>query len=193
MRGRFLLGACGAVAAAAMAGGPADGAIGARGAACPAAEVRTHDEVVLGHFPQLGEARALMRRALGTGFKGATIENDGCRDYEVELDGADNPAGRTSFASEAGKAGFQVTFEQIADPSKPGPGQVVGILAEFGSLSVANALASKLAAADLRYTDIVYKSGRWLVVMPEVPVKAVPSLTAEVRRAGYRIVFRGSA
>jgi hypothetical protein len=149
-----------------------------------------HNEAVFGHFPTMAAALKLKRAAARAGFKGLKIENDGCGDYELEIDGADDVADRVSFAREAAKAGFQVTFEQTAPPLRYKEGEVVGIFARLRTVTAANALMWRLAAVNFRYIDLVYANGKWLVVMPQVPVKHALSIAAEVHKAGFRIVFQ---
>jgi hypothetical protein len=158
--------------------------------ACQAAETRTHDEAIFGHYASPAAAAATMRRARGAGFKGLKLENEGCGDYELEIDGADSTPGRVSFAGEAAKAGFQVTFEQTAPPLTYRPGEVYGTFGSFRSIAAANALAQRLAGGSFRYIDIVQSGGRWRVVMPQVPVRHALSIAAEAHRADFRIVFQ---
>ena len=172
------------------------GAVAANGAAarvtlvpCQNAEPRQHDEVVFGHFPSRAEALALSRKAGKLGFKGIKIENKGCGNYQVAIGGADDVADRVSFAREAARAGFQVTFEQTGPPMQPPKGQAVGIFARLHTLHQANALAGRLAAVNFRYIDIVKIGRTWAVVMPQVPVKSALSIVAEVHRAGFSIAF----
>src|SRR3954469_21443209 len=80
--------------------------------ACVTPEVRQHNEAVFGHFSTLAAAKKLKAKAAAQGFQGLKIENEGCGDFELEIDGADTQKDRSSFAEEAGKSGFQVTFEQ---------------------------------------------------------------------------------
>jgi hypothetical protein len=160
-------------------------------AACtPTAEVRQHDEAVFGHFATMAQARAYARKARAVQFKGIKIENDGCGDYEVEIDGADAQKQRSSFAAEAAKAHFTgVSFEQTGDPLHPPKGQAYGVFARKPTVTAANALAWKVAAASFRYIDVVPSGGRWLVVMPQVPVANALSIAREVARAGFHIQF----
>lgn len=164
-------------------------ALGAPPAACAKAEIKQHDEAVFGHFATRGEALALAARARKVGFQGIKIEDEGCGDFEVEIDGADTGATRDSFAREAHKAGFEVTFEQTGPPMQPPSGQVVGVFARLGTVTKANTLAGKLAATGFRYIDIVRVGKTWAVVMPQVPTAHALSIAAEVHRAGYRIAF----
>ena len=157
--------------------------------ACQVAELRTHNEAVFGHFSSRSQGLALARRARKVGFMGIKIENEGCGDYEVEIDGADNSADRASFAREAQKAGFQVTFEQTGPPMQPPAGQAVGVFARPRTLAAANTLAGRLAATGFRYVDIVRVGRAWAVVLPQVPVAHALSIAAEVHRAGFRIAF----
>jgi hypothetical protein len=176
---------------AAIAGSAQTPASGATfGASCRTAEVQVHDEAVFGHFATVAAANTTARRAKHLGFQGIKIENDGCGDYEVEIDGADKSADRGSFAAEAQKAGFPVTFEQTAPPLMPRPGDTYGVFGTFRGITAANALALRLATVNFRYIDIGYKSGNWLVVMPQVPIRAALSIAAEVHKAGFRIAFR---
>jgi hypothetical protein len=170
------------------------GVVGARGAdgaaPCgPSTEVKVHDEIVFGHFATLTAAAALKRRAAAVGFQGIKIEVEGCGDYEVEQDGADTSQQRKSVATEARKAGFQITFEQTAPPMQYRVGQVVGILGRFSSVAAANALMMKLAAVDYRYIDLVQQGSRWFVVMPQVPTKHALPIAHDVAVAGFHIQF----
>lgn len=159
---------------------------------CRAPEVRQHDEAVFGHFSSRGAAIAYARKPRAQGFKGLKIENDGCGDFELEIDGADTQKQRTSFAAEAAKAGFQVAFEQTGEPLQPPANQAVGVFASKTTVAAANTLAWKIAAHGLRFVDIVPSGRRWLVVMPQVPVKNALSIAKEVAKAGFHIQFRGS-
>jgi hypothetical protein len=159
-------------------------------AACVAPEVRVHDEVVFGHFPTLAAAKALKARAGAIGFKGIKIENEGCADFEVEIDGADNQADRTSFAQEASRSGYFVTFEQTAPPMQYKLGEVVGVLARKRTVAEANGLMTKLSRIGFPFIDLVPEGKVWLVVMPQVPVKHALSIAHEAASAGYHIQFR---
>ena len=161
--------------------------------ACRTAEVRQHDEAVFGHFANRADALKLKARARAKGFQGIKVEDDGCGDFEVEIDGADREADRSSFANEASRAGFQVTFEQTLPPMAFKQGQVVGIFAAKRTLAEANALMQRLAPIGFRYIDIARSPTRWLVVMPQVPVQQALSIAREVSTAGFRITFRPGA
>ena len=149
-----------------------------------------HDEAVFGHFSTLAAAKRLRARATPFGFKGIKIEHEGCGDFEVEIDGADRQADRGSFANEAGRAGFQVTFEQTAPPMQYRAGEVVGIFARKATVAAANALMWKLAAQNFRFIDLVRQGTSWLVVMPQVPTKDALPIAHEVASVGYQIQFR---
>ena len=151
---------------------------------------RTHDRAVFGHFATLGAAQALEKRAAALGFAGIKIYDNGCGDFDVLIDGADRTADRTSFAAEAQKAGFPVTFEQTAPPLQLKPGYTYGVLGTFTRIAAANALSWRLAPAGFRYIEIAYDAGKWLVVMPAVPVKNALSIAAEVHKAGFHIAFQ---
>jgi hypothetical protein len=169
-------------------------AAGARSTAtsvsCAKPEVRVHDEAVFGHFSTLAAAKKLKARAAKLGFAGIKIENEGCGDFEVEIDGADRQADRASFATEASKAGFPVTFEQIAPPMEYRAAQVVGVFARLSTVSAANALMGKLSRAGFLFIDLARVGSQWLVVMPQVPVKHALSIAHEVATAGYHIQFQ---
>jgi hypothetical protein len=158
--------------------------------ACRKAEVRQHNEAVFGHFAKRAAAKKVKAKAAALGFAGIKIENDGCGDFEVEIDGADSAADRSSFATEARKAGFLVTFEQTAPPMEYRQGQVVGIFAAKRTLAEANALRQRLARSGWIYTDIARTPKRWLVVMPQVPVKHALPIAHDVAGAGFHIAFR---
>lgn len=160
---------------------------------CRAPETRVHDEVVFGHFSTNAAASALRKRAAKLRYKGIKIENEGCSDFEVEIDGADMQQQRSSFAREAAKSGFAITFEQQAPPMAFQQGQVVGILGRLPTLAQANALMGRLARQSFRYIDVVPSGSRWLVIMPQVPVKSALSITKEVTAAGFHVQFRPGA
>jgi hypothetical protein len=161
--------------------------------ACRTAEVRVHDEVVFGHFGSRSQAAALARHARKLGYMGIKLENEGCGDIEVEIDGADTQKQRVSFAAEAAKTGYAITFEQTAPPMAYQAGEVIGVFARLSTLSAANALMWKLARSDFRYIDVVPQGTRWLVVMPQVPVKSALSIAKEAAKAGFHIQFRTGA
>jgi hypothetical protein len=179
-----LLFACAAFAAGAAAR-PA-----AAPATCVAPEVRAHNEAVFGHFSTLAAAKALKARAAAVGFSGIKIENEGCGDFEVEIDGADRQADRASFAKEASRAGFPITFEQTAPPMQYKAGDVIGVFARKRTVAEANALMAKLSPKGFLFIDLVSEGKVWLVVMPQVPVKHALSIAHEVATAGYHIQFR---
>jgi len=191
MSRRLLLAALLAAAAVAATARPAGAVTGEP--ACRTDEIRQHNEAVFGHFSTLAEAKKLKAKAAAVGFAGIKIENDGCGDFEVEIDGADTQAQRSSFATEARQAGFVVTFEQTAPPMEFHQGQVVGIFAAKRTLAEANALMQRLARSGWLYIDIARTPARWLVVMPQVPVKQALPIAHEVATAGFHIQFRPGA
>jgi hypothetical protein len=180
----LLLFACAAFAAGAAAR-PA-----AAPAACVTPEVRVHNEAVFGHFSTLAAARELKARAAAVGFQGIKVENEGCGDFEVEIDGADRQSDRTSFSQEASRAGFQITFEQTGPPLQPRAGEVVGVFARKRTVAEANGLMTRLSRNGFMYIDLALEGKVWLVVMPQVPVKHALSIAHEVATAGYHIQFR---
>jgi hypothetical protein len=159
-------------------------------AACTTQEVRVHDEAVFGHFSTLIAAKKLKAHAAKWGFEGIKIENEGCGDFEVEIDGADRQADRASFAVEAAKAGFPITFEQTAPPMQYQPGQVVGVFGRLGTVAGANALMWRLSRSGFNFIDLVRVGSRWFVVMPQVPVKHALSIAHEAATAGFHIQFQ---
>jgi hypothetical protein len=188
MTRRLTLAALLAVAALAATARPAAALTGEP--ACRTDEIRQHNEAVFGHFSTLAAAKKLKAKAAALGFAGIKIENDGCGDFEVEIDGADTQADRSSFSAEARKAGFLVTFEQTAPPMEFRQGQVVGIFATKRTLAEANALMQRLSQSGWLYIDIARSATRWLVVMPQVPVKHALPIAHEVASAGFHITFR---
>jgi hypothetical protein len=179
----LLLVTCAAFAAGAAAGPAA-------APACVAPEVRVHNEAVFGHFSTLAAAKTLKSRAAAVGFGGIKVENDGCGDFEVEIDGADRQADRASFAKEASRAGFPITFEQTAPPMMYKAGEVVGVFARKRTVAEANALMGKLSKNGFLFIDLVPEGKVWLVVMPQVPVKHALSIAHEAATAGYHVQFR---
>ena len=159
-------------------------------AVCPAPEVKQHNEAVFGHFASAAAARAYARRPTELGFQGLKIENEGCGDWELEIDGADTARQRSSFSAESTKAGFHVSFEQTGDPLNPPQGQVVGVIAKKTTVTAANALVWRLVTRGWLYLDVVDSGGKWLVVMPQVPVKAALSIAKELATAGFHVQFQ---
>jgi hypothetical protein len=157
---------------------------------CAKPEVRVHDEGVFGYFSTLAAAKKLRARAAALGFAGIKIENEGCGDFEVEIDGADRQADRSSFAKEAAHAGFPVTFEQVAAPMQYRPGEVVGVFARTRTVSAANALMRSLSRSGFLFIDLVRVGTQWLVVMPQVPTTHALSIAHEVATAGFQIQFQ---
>ena len=166
------------------------GAALAAPAACQRAPLPTNDKAVFGHFSTRAAAVAYSKKAAAWSFKGLYIDDRGCGDFQVEIGGADRSADRQSFAVEAQKAGFNITFEQTGDPLGRTPKSTYGVLGTFGTITKANALAWKLASFNFHYIDIGYLNGKWLVVMPQVPVKSALSIAAEVHKAGFHIAFQ---
>jgi hypothetical protein len=190
MMKRLLVLACVCAFAAAFAAvGSSSRTAGTPPAACTTTEQRTHDEAVFGHFSSRAQGIAFSAPARKLGFMGIKVEDEGCGDYEVEIDGADSVASRVSFAREAQKAGFQTTFEQIGPPLQPLAGEAVGVFARLRTIAAANTLAGRIAATGFRYIDIVRAGSVWEVVLPQVPVASALSIAAEVHRAGFRITF----
>ena len=189
MRRRLLLAlVLGALLTAAAAATAQSGA--AQTVGCRKPFLRTHDRAVFGHFATLAEAKALAAKSEEIGFEGIVIDNNGCGDFEALINGADNTADRGSFAAEAQKAGFPITFDQLAPPLERHPGYTYGVFGTFTSIGAANKLAWKLASVNFRYIEIAYVNGRWQVVMPAVPLKSALSIAAEVHKAGFHVAFQ---
>jgi hypothetical protein len=66
---------------------------------------------VFGHRPTRRAALRLQARAEHVGFKGLRVQQDRCRDWEVDLYGLHTRAQRRDFAAQARRAGFDVVFE----------------------------------------------------------------------------------
>ena len=141
---------------------------------------RTNTNAVFGHFATRVKARAYEARAAAVSFKNLKILNNGCGDFEVAIGGADRTADRSSFAAEARKAGFHITFQQTAPPMEYRQGQVVGVLASKRTIQQANALMWRLSDLGFQFVDLARSATRWLVVMPQVPIKHALSIAHEV-------------
>ena len=152
-------------------------------------EARVHDEAVFGHFATLAAANRFAARVRGVRFQNVNVQPEGCGDFKVYVGGADTQRQRSSFAAEARRAGFTISFEQTGEPLRPQHGQVFGVFAKFGSVTAANALQWKLAAIGFDYTELVRIASRWAVVMPQVPVQNALPIAKEVAKAGYHIQF----
>lgn len=151
---------------------------------------RSHTNAVFGHFATLAEAKAYKAKAAAQVFKGLRIMNNGCGDYEVFIGGADRPSDRTSFFNEARDAGFHITFQQTTPPMQYQPKHVIGVLGSVRSIAKANALIWALSDRGFQFLDLARSARRWLVVMPQVPIKDALSIAREVATAGFHIQFR---
>ncbi len=162
--------------------------------ACSTRTVRQHDQAVFGHYASTAAARRVERAAARLGFKGLKIENEGCGAWALEIDGADTQQQRTSFAAEAGKAGYIVTYMQDAPPMQFQSGFVVGVFGSFKTIGAANAYMTRIAKVGFRFLEPVpTANGHWLVVMPQVPVKKALSIAKEAASAGFHVQFRPGA
>jgi hypothetical protein len=157
---------------------------------CRTMAPRSHTEAVFGHFATLAAAKRYEASAAAAVFQGLKIENNGCGDFEVSIGGADRTADRSSFSAEARKAGFHITFQQTAPPMAFHQGQVVGVIASTRTVKQANALMWQLSDVGFQYIDLARSATRWLVVMPQVPIKHALSIAHEMATAGFQIQFR---
>jgi hypothetical protein len=69
-------------------------------------------EAVFGRFASHARADAVLRRALGVGFKGTRIESDGCGLLKVTLPGIPTLQVGRDFIAQARDAGFNPRLEQ---------------------------------------------------------------------------------
>ena len=83
-----------------------------------------------------------------------------------------------------------MTFEQTASPMEYREGQVVGVVATKRTLAEANAMLGRLSLVGFLFVDLARTPTRWLVVMPQVPVKHALPIAHEVAAAGFHIAFR---
>jgi hypothetical protein len=66
---------------------------------------------VFGHRPTKPAALQLLARAERVGFQGLRVQQDRCRDWEVDLYGITTPAQRRELAAEARQVGFHIVYE----------------------------------------------------------------------------------
>jgi hypothetical protein len=66
---------------------------------------------VFGHRPTKRAAMRLRASAERVGFQGLRVQQDRCRDWEVDLYGLKTQAQRREFAAEAGRVGFHIVYE----------------------------------------------------------------------------------
>jgi hypothetical protein len=66
---------------------------------------------VFGHRRTRRAALRLLARAEGVGFHGLRVQEDSCRDWEVDLYGIKTPAQRRELSAEGRRAGFRIVFE----------------------------------------------------------------------------------
>jgi hypothetical protein len=162
-------------------------ASGARTASCRTRDTSRDVEAVFGHFPSRVDAEQFRAIAEHRGFKGFTIENDGCGDFELQSD-AITQAQRTAFAREAEISKIQVTWELPAPPDRRRPGKVVAVFGTRSTIAAANTLAWQVAGYGFRYIDIAYAPGAWRVVQPGIPVAQEAAFRAEVARSKHLTV-----
>ncbi|HEY2371829.1 MAG TPA: hypothetical protein VGH82_04715 [Gaiellaceae bacterium] len=157
---------------------------------CRTMAPRSHINAVFGHFATPAGAKAYKAAAAAKVFKGLQIVNNGCGDYEVYIGGADRPSDQSSFYKEARDAGFHVTYQQSAPPMQYQPNHVVGVFGSFRSVAKANALMWALSDRGFWFLDLARAPSRWLVVIPQVPIKKALSIAKEVATAGFHIQFQ---
>jgi hypothetical protein len=66
---------------------------------------------VFGHRSTKRAALRLKDNAERLGFQGLRLQQDRCRDWEVDLYGLKTPAQRHEFSAEAARAGFHIVYE----------------------------------------------------------------------------------
>ena len=66
---------------------------------------------VFGHRRTKREALKLLTEAERVGFQGLRVQQDRCRDWEVDLYGLKTAAQRHEFAAEAKRVGFHIVYE----------------------------------------------------------------------------------
>jgi hypothetical protein len=66
---------------------------------------------VFGHRRTKRAALRLRAEAEGLGFQGLRVQQDRCRDWEVDLYGLTTAAQRHEFAAEAARVGFHIVYE----------------------------------------------------------------------------------
>jgi hypothetical protein len=157
---------------------------------CRTLAPRAHINAVFGHFATLADAKAYKAKAAAKVFKGLQIMNNGCGDYEVYIGGADRPSDQSSFYKEARDAGFHVTYQQSAPPMQYQPNHVVGVFGTFRTVAKANSLMWTLSDRGFWFLDLARAPNRWLVVIPQVPIKKALSIAKEVATAGFHIQFQ---
>lgn len=151
---------------------------------------RSHINAVFGHFSTRAGAKAYEATAAAKLFKGLRIVNNGCGDYEVFIGGADRPSDQSSFYKEASGAGFHVTYQQSAPPMQYAANHVVGVFGSFRTVAKANALIWALSDRGFWFVDLARAPNRWLVVIPQVPIKKALSIAKEAATAGFHVQFR---
>jgi hypothetical protein len=151
------------------------------GAARPAERVRsecappdglsTSWEAVFGHLASRGGADSLARRAAAASFKNASVERDGCGDFEVEVPGGsglDTAAQRAGFRAEARQVGFRVSFEAPCCYSPETLGH--GWFASLGgrqTLEAVTALELRALAVGFNHLEVEQSgSSSYLLLLP---------------------------
>jgi len=157
---------------------------------CRTLAQRSHINAVFGHFATLAGAKAYEAKAAAKVFKGLQVVNNGCGDYEVFIGGADSSSQQSSFYAEVRKAGLHVSYQQSAPPLQYAPNHVIGVLGSFRSVARANALMWALSDRGFWFLDLARAPTRWLVVMPQVPIKKALSVAKEVATAGFHVQFQ---
>ncbi len=66
---------------------------------------------VFGHRRTRRQALALRAMAAKVGFQNLQVQQDRCKDWEVDLYGIITPSARKEFTAEARKAGFPIVYE----------------------------------------------------------------------------------
>ncbi len=183
------------------AAGASSGQAGSAGNCAQSDDPSEGWEAVFGHFTSRHAADKVVSQAIRKGFKVIRVEQDGCKDWEVEVPGGNGLATskqRHGFWREARSARFAVTFE--APCCLPGNDSGPDWEAVFGhepSLEAATTLMKRAMRAGFKVMQVeLDRPGDYEVEVPGgtglQTEKQRKDFTAEARSVGFRVSFEKS-
>jgi cell division septation protein DedD len=152
----------------------------------------TRWKAVFGHFSQPARAAALTAELKKKGFTLAHVQNNGCGDYAVVVQGVDTQQTRDGFTAEAASAGYPgVSYQTVSTDTIPLPkGTWRAIFGTFATVDAANELERKAAERGFRMIDIEYaQPRRWRVAVAGVPAAKSQEFAREARSAGFTVTY----
>jgi hypothetical protein len=154
---------------------------------CPSQQ-RAGIVAVFGRRPSTAEAEQLKAEAERVGFRGLVVQQRGCDDYAVVLEGLHSMRQAGEFQHEAAGAGFKVQIECRSHPVEGGLAAVFGHRPTRRAALNLRAQAERLGFNGLEVQQDLCHD--WEVDLYGLNTRAQRrSFAAQAKRAGFDIVF----